>query len=175
MKIIKNHVTSKHHPAPASGDNVINELSPEASLLLNLCWKVCDKAEFQPKDGKTFCNLSVQEIGRSYGVEYLHGLMANDIHLYLSNSMRWGKVTGQQAQESANRGKLVISAWLNLDGGSGHCAVVCPGVMEHSPSWGKDVPLVANVGLTNGVMRASEAYREEPEYFTIMTPSMSAN
>jgi hypothetical protein len=38
--------------------------------------------------------------------------------------------------------------------------------MQHSGSWKKDVPLLSNVGKKNGVMRASQAFRVEPAYYS---------
>ncbi len=49
----------------------------------------------------------------------------------------------------------------------GHVASVHPAPIQYSASWDKKVPMVANVGAKNGLMRASQAFPVEPDYFLL--------
>jgi hypothetical protein len=49
----------------------------------------------------------------------------------------------------------------------GHVAVVYPAPMQRSGSWNKTVPMLANIGKKNGLMRASQAFPLEPDYFVL--------
>jgi len=49
----------------------------------------------------------------------------------------------------------------------GHVSVVYPAPMQRSGSWNKMVPMLANIGKTNGLMRTSQAFPVEPDYFVL--------
>ena len=115
---------------------------------------------------KTFCNLSVYRICRQFASNNdFDGLLANQIFDYCATSDKWAKVDGPWAAEFAQSGGLAIAA--QKEKGHGHCAVVYPAPMIRSPSWGKDVPVIANVGKTNGIMACSRGFKTEPSYFVL--------
>lgn len=94
----------------------------------------------------TFCNIFAQDVARAMGVDLPWG-NANTLVDYLGSSEAadsgWWAVSGAEAQEQANAGRLAITAWKN-PGGTGHVQVVRPG--SYSTSRG---PTVAQAGATN--------------------------
>jgi hypothetical protein len=65
------------------------------------------------------------------------------------------KVTPEQAQNLANDGALVVAAWQNPSGASGHVATVRADFGPYSEDAG---PLLGNVGGEMGVWHADRAY-----------------
>lgn len=131
----------------------------------------CDSALAAPEltpclgsDGKlrTFCNLAVARICAEMGYSGFAGLTANEITRKCRRE--WLSVSGRDAFRLAAKDALCVAA-LELPR-HGHAAVVYPAqAMADSPSWRKAVPLLANVGRVNGIMRASQCFPSEPEYF----------
>jgi len=78
---------------------------------------------------------------------------------------RWTAVDGDVACARASQGVLVVAC--QQASGKGHVAPVYPVPMQYSPSWGKSVPVLSNVGKLNDLLRASQAFRTEPEYFSV--------
>jgi hypothetical protein len=116
----------------------------------------------------TFCNIAVDRACSMMGYHGFHGssgkaLMANQ----MIDKMRteWAKISPEKAVELAKDNEIVIAAWKNEQGVHGHVAIVAPMDMAKSPSWGKLVPFVGNVGKTNDFMMASKAFPVEPEYY----------
>lgn len=137
---------------------------------------------------KTFCNIGLDRIlglcGVPRMVNKLNGqpLCANDmIEFMRGSSTIWTKVTGDVACARASQGVLVVAAQADdTFNGHGHVAAVYPCAMEKSGSWGKDVPLLNNIGrpfkpkppfapedLENKVLKASQCFRKEPEYYSV--------
>ena len=128
---------------------------------------------------KTFCNIGLDRILGLYGTprmaNKLNGqpLCANDMVDYMRNSATaWTEVTGEVACARASQGILVVAAQGN-DSGHGHVAAVYPAPAEHSGSWGKDVPMLNNIGRpnkkgeANQVWKASLCFRTEPKYYSV--------
>lgn len=127
---------------------------------------------------KTFCNIGLDRILGLYGAPRLVNekgapLMANDMVEFMQNSPSlWTEVTGEVACARASQGILVVAAQAN-DSGHGHVAAVYPVPAEHSGSWGKDVPLLNNIGRpnkkgeANQVWKASLCFRTEPKYYSV--------
>lgn len=131
-------------------------------MLRQLCEAVLEDPRYQPKYGITHCNEAVAEIAYGLGYGGLSGLMANSIVTLMD--IHWQKVDGKRAAELASQDVLVVAG--HKDTPHGHVAVVYPAPMQRSGSWGKDVPLLCNVGKRNAIMRASQAFRTEPVYYT---------
>lgn len=138
---------------------------------------VCDQAmanpKFQPKKGTTYCNMAVQFIADAMGCQELDGLMADEIYQVMKTnaSGKWKNVEGSDATIWALSNGLSIAAMSSQDLGEahGHVAVVYPLGMEGSASLGHDVPMVANVGKSVGVMRSTQAFpvsKGEARYYT---------
>jgi hypothetical protein len=138
---------------------------------------LCDAAlanpAFQPKNGVTHCNEAVNQVASAVGCLEFVGLMADEIYqtMVTNASGKWAKLDGSDATIWALSNGLAIAAMPSqrLGEAHGHVAVIYPQGMEGSASLGHDVPLVANVGKTVGVMKSSGAFpvaKGEADYFT---------
>ncbi len=96
----------------------------------------------------TYCNIFLWDVTRAMGAEIPHyvdpvtlearsyadtggakELNANGIYDWLGKKgadYGWVQVTPEQAQQYANQGHPVVTAWKNTQGGHGHVQVVCP-------------------------------------------------
>ena len=102
--------------------------------------------EFEPKDGKTFCNLYVQAVAKSIGCGEIPNKLANDIFDHLESAWHaWLKVQPEEAQRLANRNFFVLGASKN-PAGHGHLAVVIPGNSTFSASLKMIAPMVVSCG-----------------------------
>ena len=73
---------------------------------------------------------------------------ANDMYDYLSSSGNWESIDVEDVQSFANDGEIIIGAWKNESGNSGHVVLAVPGE-EVSSNWGgeyKKVPQVMDTG-----------------------------
>ena len=108
----------------------------------------------------TWCNVAACYVAAGLGIDtkYLVGsadiynTRANEIGTRLALQASWVtspdhrtvfEVTGQTAQQLANRGNYVVASWINPHGDPGHVATVRPQTGPYDPGLG---PLVANVG-----------------------------
>jgi hypothetical protein len=154
-------------------------------LLINHKGIYPENYETEPvPSGQTYCNqaafITIQAVDNKFtnftgtGGEFPEPPNP-DVYLY-KNSNYWCDVLEKQAekgiivelkgadkekeaQAKANEGYAVIAVWKNLKpkaegGGSPHFATVRPGFENHS----QNGPMLANVGLTNGVLRRSEGF-----------------
>ncbi|HWR21906.1 MAG TPA: hypothetical protein VN366_00380 [Feifaniaceae bacterium] len=119
----------------------------------------------------TYCNIFLWDVTRAMGAEIPHyvdpvtlearaypdvsgakELNANGIYDWLGAKgadYGWVKVTPEQAQQYANQGLPVVTAWKNTQGGHGHVQVVCPsGDGLYDPSRGVTVAQAGRT-LTN--------------------------
>lgn len=94
---------------------------------------------YQPKDGKTFCNIFVWDVTRAMGCEVPHWVggerrmveqKANDMVDWLDAASRnlasdWQGCDAVHAQAQANAGCPTIACWKNTNG-PGHIAMVRP-------------------------------------------------
>lgn len=80
-------------------------------------------------------------------------------------SMKVGRlIKMQEGFEMAMQGKVAILAVPASP--HGHVAVIYPAPKQMSGKWMKEVPMVANIGVENRIMKASEAFRHEPFCYT---------
>jgi hypothetical protein len=120
---------------------------------------IADKS-LAPKNGETYCNFGLIKIMQLMGLAPLSG-RANQ--MIIAMGAEWNAVTAGRAVALAKAGKLCVAG---LAGDKhGHVAVVYPADMEFSGSRKKNVPMVANVGNKNGMMKASGAFPSDPLYF----------
>lgn len=124
-----------------------------------------------PHDGMTFCNIALDRVLGLCGIPRIINpatgfpALANDmIDTMRANPGQWTPVSGDVACARAGQGVLVVACQQAK--GHGHLAPVLPLPMAFSPSWGKQVPYLSNVGRRNGVLRASQCFKTEPEYFS---------
>ena len=132
--------------------------------------------QYKPRGGNTYCNLAVSKIlegvcGETPFYDEKKGrvMLANE----MIESMA-GRPTmfvllkdGMDAFDNAKEGYVVLACLTGT--GHGHIAALYPSEeMEFSASWDKAVPMLANVGKENAVMRASKCFKEEPKYYCIL-------
>lgn len=132
--------------------------------LKRICDAVVKAPTLQAKDGFTYCNMAVQLICKHMGYDGFEGLLANQI--YEKCDTEFKKVDPKWAAEFAATGGVAIAAVRGSP--HGHVAVVYPGPTTYSNKWKQEVPLVANVGKTNGVIGANWSFREKPSYYLIV-------
>lgn len=119
---------------------------------------------------KTFCNIALDRVLGLYGAPRLidtkgQPLLANDMIDKMRAGNGWERVDSGTACPRASQGWLVVAC--QQEEGHGHVSPVYPIPEQYSPSWKKDVPMLSNVGEKNGILRASECFRTEPEYYSI--------
>lgn len=111
-------------------------------------------------DGKveTFCNRSARFVAEGMGYFSIpRNLYANGMIAFFASSPDWSEDSIERAHEAAMKGGL---AFVCLeDDPSGHICAIAPEPRQASGSWGIEVPVVFNVGRTNGVIRLSQAFR----------------
>lgn len=143
----------------------------EVRRLKKICDAVLANPDYRPhtmaRDGNTwtFCNRATHEVAwkfaRYWGFEML---LANAMIDKMENDPQWTKVKeGIWAAEYARSGGFAVACQRGEK--HGHIAVVRPEPNKYSHSWHKPVPILNNVGRKNGIMRASEAFKTEPDYW----------
>lgn len=156
------------HLELGSGYDRTEDERMKAEELDNLCHElIADPALWAHDitgDGKpeTFCSQAVRRAANRYGCSdfgaELDPITANMICDRLAGGLPgWRQDTGDRAAAHALKGGLAIAAKAYEP--HGHVAVVAPRAMQHSGSWGKDVPVLANVGKPpNRFEKVSEAF-----------------
>lgn len=148
---------------------------PLPDKLRRICDAIVAAPEFKMKNGETYCNLALRkamdgvELDLFYDEKKKRVMMANEMIDYMeATPSRFGRIhDGTDAFEWAKAGLIVLAC--NKGEKHGHIALVYPAEeMQHSASWGKLVPMLANVGKRNGIMRASLCFQEEPKYYCIL-------
>lgn len=97
---------------------------------------------------------TVYKVNDFYSKELGRHMLVSEMAQYLQNSKQWtllGRGYEQkalrQAQEYANSGKAAVAIYLNEEG-IGHMAVILPGEMKPSGTWGFHVPNSASFFTT---------------------------
>ena len=142
------------------------------------CDSVINNPALAPGNGKTHCNAGALETAQAMDChefdveEGAEPLIADEMYTIMSmnKSSRWTKVDGATAVEHALAGGLGYAALPSgrLHEEHGHIATIYPTPMEFSGSLGKEVPVVANVGVTDAEEKESLAFPVkygEPDYF----------
>ncbi len=125
--------------------------------------------DLTPHDGITFCNIGLDRVLDLCGIPRMvdaagQPLMANAmIDAMRANSDRWTLVSGDVACARASHGLLVVAC--QQEAGHGHVCPIYPLPMQFSGTFAKEVPMCSNVGKTVGIMRISQAFKTEPEYY----------
>lgn len=147
---------------------------PDAQKLKKICDLVVNASEFKPSGGVTKCNLAVRKILEGMGIDLFFDkkskrvLLANEMITFIGDHpAMFARYSDTDSAIADARGGYVIMA-CQRGQFHGHVAILYPKGSEHSASWGKMVPMLANVGKENKVMRASECFRTEPDYYCIL-------
>lgn len=123
----------------------------------------CDQVVVDPNlkqkpDGTTFCNVATRRIAEAVGFSGITDkMLANEIITFLAKNPSWREVAMDLAQAFAVGGGFAVVAMS--DAPHGHIATLYPAPAAESGSWGQKVPIIANVGKANGIMRLSGAFR----------------
>jgi len=108
------------------------------------------------KDGKTFCNLYVNNVLKLHGV---------DIPLKLANDMivdieaKGEQLTLAEVKKCTDR--LIVACQVNKDS-HGHVAIIAYDGFVYSNKWLLMVPKVYNVGNKNGLIGLNWAFPDIP-------------
>lgn len=130
--------------------------------------------DFQPGEGVTHCNQAARKAAQFFGCHEFDdpAMLADDmISTMESNaSGKWQVNDGPRAVLQALNCGLAFAAMTSKELGEahGHIAVIAPLTPQYSGSLGRDVPMIANVGARNGMIKVSEAFpvaKGEPRYF----------
>lgn len=153
-----------------SGYDSMADQEAQRKKLVEACAKAIAQYPAKDLDGdgspdETYCNFAVRDIAEAMGLALFKGLTANQIHAKLLTLPHCRQDTGDRARLHAEAGQLAIASQTGQV--HGHVAVVYPGPMSYSGKWGTSVPMVANVGRTNGVMGANFAFKDQPTYFLL--------
>ena len=169
-----------------TGYSVEKERAERIGRLKEVCAFIIAHPEWQPeRDARgaivrthcddAFCHVCDVMGGPHYAPKTT---WANSIIAAIRLDSGWRLASGERAQIHANLGGLACAAadsgmlgeWAGRFVGHGHIATISPGTMRSSGHWGKECPMVANVGERNGIMPASYAFRLEPEFYVYGTP-----
>lgn len=143
-----------------SGYSVADERQERAGRLRAACEQVVSDPSLVSVGGVTHCNAAAERIAFAMGCADLRGLMANQQLQRMASGGGWKEELGfeklARAALHAGRGGLAFCAVQEEP--HGHLAAVFPASMQPSGTWGEEVPVIANVGLHNGIMRLSEGF-----------------
>jgi len=163
-----------------SGFDIETYRSTQRAKLRRLCDQVVTDPQYEARDidgvpgDETFCNKAFAFIGAEMGCPHLEGKLANELYAHMaSGADGWRMDDGDHAAIHAGRGGFTAAAQLGER--HGHVVVLRGGV-AHSPSFSKNVPIVAHVGLrgTNGIKKVSAAFPVElgmPQFFIWPDPN----
>lgn len=150
--------------------------NPDPEKLRRVCDFVLGAKQYKPKEGNTYCNLAVSKImdgvcGETpfYDEKKKRVMLANEMIVSMEGrpSMFVLLKDGMDAFDNAKEGYVVIACKTGEE--HGHIVVLYPSEEpEFSASWDKAVPMLANVGKVNAIMRASKCFKEEPKYYCVL-------
>ncbi len=124
--------------------------------LKGACDQVVADPELAPRGGKTYCNVAARRVASAMGFQ-MEVMLANAMIEYLAKNPSWKEASLEDAAAHAVLGKLAFVALSEEP--HGHLAPLYPSPAAESGSWGQKVPIIANVGKTNGIMRLSGAFK----------------
>ena len=93
-------------------------------------------AKDNPGQKPAMCNVGVNCAFKEVtGSNELSGKRANEMYDQMNSSGNFEEIDPSEAQETANDGDVVIAAWKNPSGSSGHVAMVVPGEAGKTGTW----------------------------------------
>lgn len=116
---------------------------------------------------KTHCNQALSKmLVAAGGYGKFDGMLADDIYLYVKDpSHEW--VQCSTPQEATDHALDRLSIACQYDTPHGHVAKVLPKMTVYSNKWGCSVPLLCNVGKSNGIVGANWAFATMPDFFML--------
>ena len=124
--------------------------------------------KYQPEPGgRTFCNLALIAYAHTFGITCFDDKVANDICNTASDHPDFTIETDpERVMKHAANGGFAFAGKRGEK--HGHVAAVFPGPLVYSGSWKRSVPMLANVGKSNGIMPCSMAFSVKdspPDYY----------
>jgi len=121
--------------------------------------QLVDAPELQPKNGVTFCNIAARRVMDFFGYTDFDAPDLNADEM-VGIMKSWKEISGIAAAAHAIEGNLVFAGETSqrLHEAHGHIAAVFPAPGQVSPSLGRAVPLLANVGIRCGIIKSSDAF-----------------
>jgi len=137
----------------------------DKKYLKYLCKDLITKENWYPKirfkSWVTYCNFAVNFIMENFSYFEFNNKFANDIVDIMTESPVWKPVSFVDGFISARSGKIVIASQKGLK--HGHVAVLYPAdFMQVSGSFGGEVPMVLNMGMTVGIVHLGFAFSKNP-------------
>ena len=130
-----------------------------AHRLAALCHEAVANPAWEPRGGTTYCNRAVSFIAQGMGYfGFINDQLANEMISSMASNPAWREEHDFGRIEAlAMRGALIIFGLQ--DHPHGHVCVAFPAKAEDSGTWGGKVPMVCNIGKSNGIIRLSQAFR----------------
>jgi len=140
-----------------TGYSVQGERMANVEKLRALGMEAVENPLFKPEGAVTKCNLGARFIAEGMGYFGLPaGALADDMIQFLAAAPGWREDSIDRAFDCAQKGGL---AFIGLeDHPHGHICAVAPEPRQACGTWGTEVPMVFNVGKTNGLLRLSQAF-----------------
>ena len=137
----------------------------DKKYLKYLCKDLITKENWYPKkiDGEwvTKCKIAVNFIMENFSYFGFINQMANGIISSMECSDYFKEVSFKEGFNLAKDGNIVIASQKGLK--HGHVAVLYPAdFMQVSGSFGSEVPMVLNMGMTVGIVHLGFAFSKNP-------------
>jgi len=147
-----------------SGYDTEADRMERSQTLLRLCEEAVARPEWQPANGVTYCNQAARFIAQGMGCDdFTPEMLAIDMIKLMGFSAAWREDSLERGHAHALKGGL---AFVTLEEHPhAHLCAIAPALMQPSGSWGQDVPSVANVGKTNGIILLSRAFKVDSRPF----------
>ena len=146
-----------------SGYSTAEDTAERVQRLLTLQEEaVSNSAWLRTPDGRTFCNRALAFVAQGMGYFFPAAELANDMIDHMAADPRWTEDSMERAHSHAMRGGVAVAALQ--DHPHGHVGTLAPLPMEESTTWVCAVPMIANVGEENGIMRLSGAVKAADRY-----------
>jgi hypothetical protein len=124
--------------------------------LASLGKSIVTNPDFQPRDGKTFCNKAVQFAAKAFDCNtFTSEMLATDMIKAMATSKEWKLSTASEALIAATNGGFVVATLLDFP--HSHVALVSSEKAVWSNKWTSSCPTVYNVGPADK-MNLKESY-----------------
>jgi hypothetical protein len=113
--------------------------------LASLGKAIVTNPDFQPREGKTFCNKAVQFAAKAFDCNtFTSDMLATDMIRAVEKSDMWAISTAQEAHALAKKGGFAIATLKDFP--HSHVALLSGDPVVWSTKWTSSCPTVYNVG-----------------------------
>lgn len=136
--------------------------------VMDLCLDGINNPSYEPRDGRTFCNLFTSSVAIALGYRKFVGLLANDMIAHMDLSTSWKGIKMEKASKDAMDSFIIAGKVANKHG---HVCVVLPGKTVYSKNWDKKCPIVASIGKKDKegqwafIKGVNFAFKDEPRFW----------